>query len=59
MHRLVQLAARKWLEVHGELDGKIEEVLSLLFDQFPSGERENWKVCQALELHAQAILKYN
>ncbi len=59
MHRLVQLATRKWHEVNGELDKKKEEVLSLLSDQFPSGNDEAWKVFEALEPHAQAILKYD
>ena len=59
MHRLVQLAMRKWLEMHDELEKRKEEMLSLLSDNYPRGVFENWKTCEALEPHAQAVLSYD
>ena len=58
MHRLVQLATRKWLEMHEQMEKQKEEVLNLLADQFPNGEHSNWKICEALGPHAEIILKY-
>ena len=42
MHRLVQLATRKWLEVHGQLERWKQQFLRNLCAAFPTGEYENW-----------------
>jgi hypothetical protein len=59
MHPLVQLSTKKWLELHGEMDQRKEEALSLLSQTLPTGEYENWTVCEVLEPHVQHILRYN
>jgi tetratricopeptide (TPR) repeat protein len=59
MHPLVQLSTRKWLEIHGEMEQRKEEALSLLAQKYPPGEPTYWKICEALEPHAQAVLKYH
>jgi tetratricopeptide (TPR) repeat protein len=59
MHPLVQLSTRKWLEIQGEIEQRKEEALSLLAQKYPPGEPTNWKICEALEPHAQAVLKYH
>jgi hypothetical protein len=33
--------------VHGEIDQRKEEALSLLSQKFPNGEYDNWKICEA------------
>ena len=58
IHRLVQLATRKWLEAYGEMGKAQEEALRLISDHYPVGTYENWTVCEALEPHAQVVLKY-
>ena len=58
MHRLVQLATRKWIESHGEMQRIQEEALRLVWRRYPYGEYENWTKCQALEPHAQIVLSY-
>jgi tetratricopeptide (TPR) repeat protein len=59
MHPLVQLSTRKWLEIQGEMEQRKEEALSLLAQKYPPGKPTNWKICEALEPHAQAVLKYH
>jgi len=59
MHPLVQLSTRKWLEMHREIEQRKEEALGLLSLKFPNGEYTNWTICEALEPHAQIILKYH
>jgi hypothetical protein len=49
MHPLVQLSTRKWLEIHGEVEQRKEETLSLLSQKFPNGEHTNWTIFEALE----------
>jgi tetratricopeptide (TPR) repeat protein len=58
MHPLVQLSTRKWLEIHEEIEQRKEEALSLLSQKFPNGEHANWTICEALEPHAQIVLRY-
>ena len=52
MHRLVQLAMRKWLQAEGEEDKWRHEFITRLSLQFPTGEYENWPRCQELLPHA-------
>ncbi|KAF2476779.1 TPR-like protein [Lindgomyces ingoldianus] len=56
MHRLVQFSTRTWLELQGELESWREKYVRLMDDSYPVGVYENWKSCQALLPHAQAIL---
>jgi tetratricopeptide (TPR) repeat protein len=59
MHPLVQLSTKKWLLRHGEMDQRKEEALGLLSQAFPTGEYQNWTVCEVLEPHVQHILRYS
>ncbi|KAF2468400.1 uncharacterized protein BDR25DRAFT_335457 [Lindgomyces ingoldianus] len=54
MHGLVQLATRKWLDVHGKLEKWKQQFISNLCAAFPTGNFENWVVCQALFPHAMS-----
>lgn len=58
MHRLVQLATRTWLRIHGEIMKWEEEALALLSGSFPNGDHQNWKICMALLPHAEVVLGY-
>ncbi|MCJ1231813.1 hypothetical protein MMC12_008492, partial [Toensbergia leucococca] len=58
MHRLVQLAMRKWLHIHGETIKWEEKAVTLLSESFPSGDHQNWKICIALLPHAEVVLGY-
>ncbi|KAG9235944.1 putative kinesin [Amylocarpus encephaloides] len=54
MHRLVQLATRKWLEAHGQMETWKHQFIKNLDAELPTGEYENWERCQALFPHAQS-----
>ncbi|KAH8779131.1 P-loop containing nucleoside triphosphate hydrolase protein [Hyaloscypha sp. PMI_1271] len=54
MHSLVQLATRKWLEAYGQLEKWKQQFITNLCEHFPTGEYENWVVCQALFPHAKS-----
>jgi tetratricopeptide (TPR) repeat protein len=56
MHRLVQFSTRKWMELQGELEGWGKTYVDIMSRNYPLGDFENWKVCQALFPHAQAAL---
>ncbi|RAR04073.1 TPR-like protein [Stemphylium lycopersici] len=56
MHALVQLATRKWLEASCTLERWKQQFVSNLCGAFPTGEYENWAVCQALYAHAKAAV---
>ena len=56
IHRLVQLATRKWIETCGGSERFQEDALRLVYRQYPEGRYENWTTCEALEPHAQIIL---
>ena len=47
MHGLVQLATRKWLEAHGQLEKWKQQFIRNLDAELPTGEYENWAKCQA------------
>ncbi|KFY66621.1 hypothetical protein V496_01972 [Pseudogymnoascus sp. VKM F-4515 (FW-2607)] len=53
MHRLVQLATRKWLKAHGQQERWKQQFISNLDAELPTGEYENWVTCQALSPHVQ------
>jgi hypothetical protein len=56
MHRLVQLAMRKWLEQQDQLETWKQQYITNLCAAFPIGEHETWSQCQALFPHAKSAL---
>ncbi|KAF2841090.1 hypothetical protein M501DRAFT_949222, partial [Patellaria atrata CBS 101060] len=56
MHRLVQLATRKWLEGQGQLETWKQQYINNLCIEFPTGEHKNWAKCQALFPHVKSAL---
>ena len=58
LHRLVQIATRKWLDVHDETEKWKRKAIKLVSRSFPFPEYENWKQCRALLPHADAVLGY-
>ncbi|CZR51282.1 related to kinesin light chain [Phialocephala subalpina] len=56
MHRLVQLATRKWLEAHRQLERWKQQYIKRLCAEFPTGKYENWAKCGALFPHVQLAL---
>ncbi|PQE31720.1 hypothetical protein CJF32_00001045 [Rutstroemia sp. NJR-2017a WRK4] len=56
MHRLVQLATRKWLEAHKQLERWNKQFIKNLDAEFPTGIYENWKKCRTLFPHALSAL---
>ena len=53
MHALVQLATKKWLEAHGQLERWRQQSVRNLCAAFPSGEYENWMKCEELFPHTK------
>ena len=57
MHRLVQIATRKWLRPQGHKvswsNGRIDNLCAL----FPPGCYENWSTCQIYYPHAQSAVE--
>ena len=56
MHGLVQLATRKWLEAHDQLEKWKQQYIKNLCAEFPTGEYKNWTKCQALFPHAKSAV---
>lgn len=56
MHRLVQLSTRAWLKKHGKIDQWKDKFISILCDDFPTGEYENWEKCRLLFPHVKSAL---
>jgi hypothetical protein len=54
MHALVQLATRKWLEAKGTFEQWNQRFISNLCAEYPTGDYENWTMCQALFAHAKS-----
>ena len=54
MHGLVQLATRKWLKVHGEDEKWKAQFCMKLNVVFPTGDHENWSLCETLFPHAKS-----
>jgi tetratricopeptide (TPR) repeat protein len=59
MHRLIQLATRKWLETHNEILKWNQKALAMISEAFPSGSYENWTICMPLLSHVEAVLSYD
>ena len=57
MHALVQLATRKWLEIHGDPGRWKGTFVERLSATFPSGDFETWAKCQSLFPHAKSAYK--
>ncbi len=58
VHRLVQLATRRWLEMQGTKEEWQKKALLVLADMFPAGNFESWTTCESLLPHAQAVTQY-
>ena len=58
LHRLVQLATRKWLEMQDKITSWQEKALSAVANMFPEGVFENWTTCESLLPHAQTVIQY-
>jgi tetratricopeptide (TPR) repeat protein len=58
MHRLVQLATKRWLASHSELAGWERKALQEMARVYPFGEHKNWGICGELLPHSKAILAY-
>jgi tetratricopeptide (TPR) repeat protein len=56
MHSLVQLAIRKWLEDHGQLERWRQQFIRNLCVEIPTGEYKNWTKCQELFPHAKSAV---
>jgi tetratricopeptide (TPR) repeat protein len=56
MHRLVQLATRKWLEAHEQQERWKQQFIKNLYAVLPTGDYENWVRCQTLFPHAQSAV---
>jgi len=54
MHRLVQLTTRAWLKSDGQIDKWKDKFISILCDEFPTGEYENWGRCRLLFPHVKS-----
>jgi hypothetical protein len=57
MHPLVQLATRRWLEIHGKIKQRKEAFD--LSHRLPNDEYGNWPVWEALEPHMNMVLCYD
>ncbi|KAJ5895130.1 P-loop containing nucleoside triphosphate hydrolase protein [Penicillium taxi] len=56
MHRLVQLATRKWIEAHGKIDWWRSKFIEILNQEFPDPVFERWAVCKTLFPHVKSVL---
>jgi tetratricopeptide (TPR) repeat protein len=56
MHRLVQLATKKWLKANCQLERWGSKFINNLDEAFPAGEFKNWETCRSLFSHAIAAL---
>lgn len=54
MHRLVQMATRRWLSQQGQYTQVRALFLGKLNASFPTGAHENWTQCETLFPHAKA-----
>jgi tetratricopeptide (TPR) repeat protein len=57
MHALVQLATRMWLAANGRLEQHRQQFIRILCASFPTGEYENWAICQTLFAHAKTSVE--
>ncbi|GAB7336874.1 hypothetical protein MBLNU13_g00433t3 [Cladosporium sp. NU13] len=56
MHRLVQVATKKWLRGAKQLNRWASQFISNLEEAFPTSDIDNWTTCQSLFPHTMAAL---
>ncbi|CAI7635713.1 unnamed protein product [Penicillium palitans] len=56
MHRLVQITARAWLKTQGKTEQWKQQFIHNLWQGFPTGEYENWQICQSLLPHVKSAI---
>ncbi|GAB7335948.1 hypothetical protein MBLNU13_g08192t2 [Cladosporium sp. NU13] len=56
MHRLVQVATKKWLRGAKQFDRWASQFISNLEEAFPTSDVDNWTTCQSLFPHTMAAL---
>jgi tetratricopeptide (TPR) repeat protein len=59
MHSLVQLATRKWLQSHGQVEVWERASVRIMAAEFPSGESETWATSRTLLPHSTKVLGYS
>ena len=59
LHRLVQLATRKWLEIEGTKEKWQEQAFLAIAKEFPLGVFKNWTTCEVLLPHAETVIQYS
>src|SRR5262249_8173746 len=58
MHRLVQIATRRWLESECTIQEWEVRAMTRMAKSFPIAKFENWAVCETLLPHAEEIINY-
>ncbi|KAL7958560.1 TPR-like protein [Trichoderma compactum] len=58
MQRLVQLSIKSWLKAAGLQETFMQKYIEQMAASFPTGEYENWAICQDLFAHVQVALDY-
>ncbi|KAJ5843194.1 uncharacterized protein N7525_000935 [Penicillium rubens] len=58
MHRLVQLTVRTWLKIYGQEEEWKERFIKNLYDEFPTGQYENWERCRSLFPHVRSAMSH-
>jgi hypothetical protein len=58
MHRLVQLATRKWVTRYSDSKRWWGKAIRVVSKAFPNGSYRNWKTCETLSPHALQVLTY-
>jgi hypothetical protein len=56
MHKLVQLATKKWLEVSKQLERWKQQYIRNLYIKLPTGKYKHWEQCRILYPHTKAAL---
>lgn len=56
MHRLVQIAVRRWLELNDERPKWNSSALDIMARTFPDGMFESWALCQTLLPHGKELM---
>ncbi|KXJ84864.1 hypothetical protein Micbo1qcDRAFT_169885 [Microdochium bolleyi] len=58
MHRLVQLATRRWLSTKERVELFKEQFVSRMARGFPTGAYDNWATCQRLFAHVEGAISH-
>ncbi|KAJ5112223.1 hypothetical protein N7532_000268 [Penicillium argentinense] len=56
MHRLVQLTTRAWLKSHAQTERWKERFVDNIYEEFPTGDYENWGKCRSLYPHVRSAM---